>query len=352
MNYNDSTWVVFYFIPQVGNKTLIYLLKHFDSVEDVLKCSTQTWQQVHGLSPVLKHNIETHFTTTLVNKVHDSLRKTDSIAIPYHHKEYPYDLKKLADPPAILFAKGNLDLLKTEKSISIVGTRKASRYGLTHSYQLSEYLSKAGYTIISGLADGIDWEAHRACLENKANTIAVLGQGFKKKESIKTQKLLNANQLILSELPPLLSPQRFSFLKRNRIVAALAQKTIIIEAPFKSGAMNTASHAFKLNKTVYILLNAINQPSCAGSNSLLHKGGIPITDYNDVCKLSKRKKSTPMTTKLPYQWLFKLLEEPKTLDQLIAKSTIPSENLLTLLIELEAQQLILNQGGRYYKVLI
>ena len=200
-------------------------------------------------------------------------------------KLYPKKLKEISAPPSVLYTEGNLELLK-KYSIAIIGSRQASDNGKKLTEKFSSELSNCGITVISGLARGIDTIAHTYSYNQKGKTIAVLGSGFNKifpPENIDLyKKILEEDGLIVSEYPPNTEADSLKFPERNRIISGLSNGIIVIEAKSRSGTSITAKFAKEQHKPVFVLPHEIDSPHGIGTNRLLKKGAIPITDTADV----------------------------------------------------------------------
>jgi len=202
--------------------------------------------------------------------------------------DYPPALHDLGDPPPWLFALGRLAVLD-RPVVAIVGTRRATPYGLRVARGLARELARAGVAVASGLARGIDAAAHRGALDAGGDTAAVLGTGVDIAYP-PAHRALHAEVahrgLLLSEELPGDHASGGSFPRRNRIIAALARATIVVEAPVKSGALITAAHALELQRAVAAVPGPIDVPASAGSNELLRDGAIVIADVDDALALA------------------------------------------------------------------
>ena len=200
---------------------------------------------------------------------------------------YPGELRDLAHPPVQLFAIGSAATL-TPPRVSIVGTRNSSAYGERVTRSLTRALVRAGVSIVSGMARGIDGTAHRTALEEGGRTVAVLGTGVDVPYPVGHRQLHRAiaeNGLVLSENEPGSRAHAGSFPKRNRIIGALAPVTIVVEAGFKSGALNTASQALDLGRVVAAVPGPIDSAQSQGSNQLLRDGAVVIAAPEDALAL-------------------------------------------------------------------
>lgn len=210
------------------------------------------------------------------------------ISIRPEDDSYPVQFHDLKSPPKEIFAIGDVSLLATPM-VSIVGTRDATGYGLRATRSIASELARAGVTIVSGMALGIDAEAHRTALEVGGKTIAVMGTGVDVPYPPKHRQLHRAvceNGLVISELGPGLSAHKGAFPKRNRIIAALGRCTIVVEAGFKSGAKITAENALEMTRKLAAVPGPIDSPQSDGTNLLIRDGALVITSPADALALA------------------------------------------------------------------
>lgn len=203
--------------------------------------------------------------------------------------EYPALLEEIATPPGRLYCRGNIPLLNGGACVAVVGTRKASRYGILATQKIVKELAESGAIIVSGLAYGIDAAAHRAALECGGLTIAVVPGGVdgnsvypRGHESL--AKEIAAKGLVVSEMPAGSRIYPSSFLARNRIIAGLCVGTIVVEGEARSGALMTARYAREENRGVYAVPGSIFSPTSVGANLLLARGGVPVQNGLDVLR--------------------------------------------------------------------
>lgn len=208
-------------------------------------------------------------------------------------------LTDIPKPPQQLYVIGNLPA-ERRPSVAIVGTRKPSSYGKEVTQQLSHDLARKGVVIISGLALGVDGIAHRAALEAKGTTIAVLANGlphiYPATHKDLADQIVQAGGAILSEYEPETSARSYQFLQRNRIVSGLSDAIIITEAAARSGTLNTAMHALEQGKEVFVVPGNITSPLSAGCNTLLKQGARPITSADDVIEIIAPDLLQPQTS--------------------------------------------------------
>jgi len=202
-------------------------------------------------------------------------------------EKYPPELLDLAAPPDPLYAIGRISALAKPR-VAIVGTRNSTGYGERTARMLTRTLVRAGVSVISGMARGIDAAAHRTAIEEGGNTVAVLGTGIDVPYPVGHRQLhrsIAEHGLVLSENPPGATAHQGAFPKRNRIIAALAPVTIVVEAGFKSGALNTASQALELGRIVAAVPGPIDSEQSKGSNQLLRDGAVMIASVEDALAL-------------------------------------------------------------------
>jgi DNA processing protein len=204
---------------------------------------------------------------------------------------YPPALRGLPDPPAALFVTGSTErflALVAENPVAVVGARRASLYGLEVATAMGRGLAGAGLTVVSGMALGVDSAAHTGALEASGATVAVLAGGAERpypasKRSLHTR--IRATGAVVSELPPGAVARRWSFPARNRIIAALAAVTVVVEAGEGSGSLITASLAADLGRDVAAVPGRVTSSLASGTNGLLHDGAAPVRDAQDVLDL-------------------------------------------------------------------
>lgn len=272
----------------------------------------------------------------------------------------PAGLKELEKPPQQIFVRGNIEAL-LGPSVAIVGTRKISHEARAYTKSLAFELSRAGLTIISGLAFGADAAAHEGALESGGTTVAVLASGVEditpRQHFTLGQRILKNKGALVSEYPGLKPAGKHAFLERNRIVAALSLAVIVTEAPFKSGALNTASHARQLGRPVMAVPNAPWALNGSGGNALIQKGAYLINTAADVLKIIK---FTPppehITTQVyaptaPAGQILKALENgPQNLDNLVNLTKLAIVPLLSVLSELELDARVEDIGGKVFSL--
>jgi DNA processing protein len=276
--------------------------------------------------------------------------------------DYPEILRQLKTPPTILYYYGNITQLQLERNIAIVGTRDSSAYGDNSARALVQSLKGSDACIVSGLAAGIDSASHGAALGSSLSTIAVLGSGLLKFNYGGVQRELfkrmqaDPRSLIISEFAPDESARGWTYAHRNRLIAALSQTTVVIEAPLGSGALITADYALKLGRKLFAIPADISKESFKGSNKLLAEAKAqPIYSIQDAAELLGFNQDTQgsvlnIQPKNVNPILAAMEFEPVSLDHLMNKLQLNQAKLFTELTMLEMKGLVRKQaGGRYSK---
>ncbi|MEO2268824.1 DNA-processing protein DprA [Pseudoalteromonas sp. YIC-656] len=278
-----------------------------------------------------------------------------SMASPF----YPSLLFELPDPPLLLFCRGDVTLLE-QQQVAIVGSRGATVSGKQQAFRLASELSAAGLVITSGLALGIDTQAHLGALAHSGATIAVLGTGVDicyPRRNYSVWQQVAERGLLVSEFLPGTVAKAQNFPRRNRIIAGLSMATLVVEAEQKSGSLITAELAMDYNREVMAVPGAVNNPYTRGCHALLKQGAALIENSEDVlnelgCSVQKglyinkqveqKEGDKPLLRHIGF--------EPTSIDEIASSSNIPIAQLLTLLIDLELEGLIISTSGGYTRI--
>jgi DNA processing protein len=296
--------------------------------------------------------------------------------------DYPRLLTEIPSAPSILYYQGQVALAENRgevPTIAIVGTRSPSEYGKKWARKIATLLAQNGFTVVSGLAQGIDAEAHSACLEAGGRTIAVVGTGLDIVYPHQHHQLaaaIAAQGLIVSEYVATTPPDRPHFPARNRIIAGLSRVTIVIDAPIKSGALITAYQANDFGRDVYVLPGSIDNPNSLGGLGLLTRGAQPILGLSHLLELlatipqldphrqldifagrppdldpSTTKSATPPIAVDPeLQPVWQLVTDlPISFDELVISSQLPVAAVSSILLQLELLGLVTQLPGMRYQ---
>ncbi len=276
--------------------------------------------------------------------------------------EFPSQLKMLPNAPLALFIQGNISLLSSV-AIAIVGTRKISEYGKRVTQQFGRDLASTGLTIISGLAYGVDSVAHQSCLDAGGKTVAVLGSGcsrealYPKAHAQLAAKIIESGGCIVSEYPPDMHAAQYTFPQRNRIIAGLAGATLITEADIKSGSIITGKLALEYGRDIFAVPGSIYSIQSRGTHYLIAQGAYPATSSQEIIeRLGFVPKNIPgevasIALSPVEQIIINNLtstQEALHIDQIIANSRQPAQEIMTAVSMLEIQGLVTNLGGNRF----
>jgi len=335
------------------------LLNSFNSPDEVLDAPIQKLMQIQGIDKKIAVNIKNGINQEFINKQLDQLNKNKIDILSYWDKNYPERLKKIYDPPAFLFIKGSI-IPQDDLSIGIVGSRATSQYGKSVTEQFSSELADLKFTIISGMARGIDSVAHRAALKSGGRTIAVLGSGIDNIYPPENNKLLEQiveNGAVITEYPLGTYPDAGNFPKRNRIISGLSLGVLITEAGAKSGALITAFQALEQNREVFAVPGPINSGKSAGSNQLIKEGAKLVQGVQDIIRELENQIEVRIKTPVKKQpnlkgldkVIYKLLQdEPQHVDNLAMKSGKSVPEVLTVLLTLELMGIVKQLSGKMF----
>lgn len=292
--------------------------------------------------------------------LYEELKKSDIEILTIKNPLYPEYLKNISAPPVSIYYRGDLNILQ-KPAIAIVGTRKISPYGKRAVRKIINELSGYELAIVSGLAYGIDAEAHKTSLEIGIPNIAVLANGLDRvypSEHLGIAKEIMKNGLLIGESPPHTRPQKFMFPIRNRLIAGLAQAVIVAEAPERSGALITAEYAFSENRLVYAVPGDIDSYKYVGCHNLIKsQKAVLLTNARDVIKdLNLAFSSFPIKCKKlskEQELILRIIEKksPAHLGTLASVTRIGQSKLISELMEMELSCLIKNIGGMNYVIM-
>lgn len=324
---------------------------------------------VHRQYIMRKSGIKEQCLDSILNELKDqnnysyfeSLKKNNIRVVVYGDNDYPVALTELAIPPLILYCMGSQELTR-DPSIAVVGTRRCTPYGVRATKVLvKELLAQGAKTIISGMMYGIDEVAHQAALDESGRTIAVLGYGFGKWYPAGSKRLAEAivqnGGLLITEYPPGLSPNKGTFLARNRIVAALAQATLVIEAGERSGTQRTVAVAAELGRTVGAVPGPFDSPYSQGTKAFINQGALLVTEARDLLDelgletsgtVAQRDNTMTSVSPVQREILNQLQAGPQSSDELCATLSLTVVQLSFELSCLELTGRIVRRGAEWY----
>jgi DNA processing protein len=273
-------------------------------------------------------------------------------ALSRRSKLYPRLLAELHDPPAQLYLRGDVDVL-SQPAVAIVGARSCSTYGAQVARGLAGELAAAGLVVVSGLARGIDAEAHRGTLAVSGRTVAVLGCGIDRdypRSHAELARRIRVGGAVVSEYPPGVEPAPWRFPARNRIIAGLCVATVVVEARERSGALITADFALELGRDVFAVPGEITSALSDGTNDLLRQGAAPLLSAADVLAalgLGDDVRRLPPLSPAGAQVLRILADGPRDADAVSRSSGRSTGEVAAVLVELELAGVIHEAEGLY-----
>lgn len=301
----------------------------------------------------LKNEVENN----LINNYLSNLEKLQIQVVTIESNNYSKLLKEIDLPPLVLYAKGDVTLLNST-CVAIVGSRRSSRYGKDVTTTFSNDFAKAGLTVVSGLADGIDTFAHEACLNAKGKTIAVLGSGlnyiYPATNTNLANKIVNDGGLIVSEYKPNEKPQTYYFPVRNRIIAGLSKAVVITEASEKSGSMHTKNYALDFGREIFAVPGRINDSYSTGCNKIIKncQSAIALSSADVLNFFGKNfveSKAQVVQYSLTDQLILDIIDVNEVhYEEILNKSGMDSKELNTTLIRLQLKNLIKKLPGNFY----
>lgn len=352
-------------IPGLGDARIKKLVAYCGGAKEVFGQSKQFLEKIPNIGSKIASSVSSKDVLLRAEKEIAFSQKHNVSIISFLDDDYPQRLKHCEDAPVILYKKGN-GSINPARAISIVGTRNATREGKELTEKLVEDLASSGATIVSGLAYGIDIAAHKASLKHNIPTIGCLAHGLDRmypKIHEKTAKEMLENGALITDFPVGTKPDRENFPKRNRIVAGMADATIVVEAAAKGGALITAELANGYNRDVFAVPGRVSDQYSEGCNNLIkYLKAAMITSGKDVLRsmvwdeVAGEKKAQPQQ-----KLLIDLTEEQEkvvavlrlqnhTIDRLSVLAEMPMSKVATVLLELEFEGVVSTLPGKVYKL--
>jgi DNA processing protein len=350
-------------VPSMGPVRLRKLLEVFEEPERILSAKARELRSVDGVGNEVAEQISNWENLVDLPAELQRVRDFGAEVITQQSPMYPRQLREIHAPPIVLYVWGELNE-RDQHAIGIIGSRRTTHYGTESAKKLSYQLAYSGLTVISGLARGIDTAAHQGALAAKGRTIAVIGSGLSKlyppENAALADKIRSGNGAIVSEFSMEIEPDRQTFPMRNRIISGWSHGILVVEAGLNSGALITASHAIEQGRSVYAVPGHINAPSAIGSNRLIQQGAKLVMDANDILEdmqiLLPNTKPSPEAAARPLPTLsvderrvYDAIEPTETaIDQIAAKSDLPSSTVSSTLLALELKRLVKQLPGKYF----
>jgi DNA processing protein len=350
-------------IPLLGSIKIRLLLQHFGSAIEAFKADCKAIKELPGFGNKILQAWEVRQKQTIWQQTVDLAHQHQTTILCYTQAAYPKPLFDLIDFPLILYVKGNVSF-NQQRHLAIVGTRNATLYGLEMAKKISRELAEANFTIVSGLARGIDTAAHQGALE-KGKTIAILGSGIAQLYPQENKQLANRiaeNGAMISEFSMATPPDRTNFPQRNRLVSGLSLGTILIEAPKQSGAMLTMERALSQGKKIFALPGRVDQENFRGNHELIKKNKAFLIEnsqdvlahFDNLFTICKPKSIfyTPPLEKEEEKIVKYLEGEELSIEDIRMKMQIPIERVNVLLMSLVLKKVIKEYPGKIYKKIL
>lgn len=343
-------------IPGLGNRSLWKIMDTFGSFQKFFEADSKTLYASFLKPEIIDNLLEKRKGSPEI--LMEEYRSQDIEIVTWDESLYPHNLRNISNPPVILYYRGDIEVAG-QICLAVVGSRAASVYGRNVARRLAKELAESGIVIVSGMARGIDSEAHRGALET-GKTIAVMGSALNVIYPPENRKLFQeivASGVVISEFPLHTHPEPVNFPLRNRIISGLSRGVVVVEGKEKSGALITADFALEQGRDVFAVPGPINSKTSAGPNNLIKQGAILVTGIEDILEEYYDINHTPGTLRQDRLLLLddneklvleQLAHESLHFDQLIQTCGLEIGTLSTVLFKLEFEGIIKSLPGNYY----
>lgn len=361
LDQDRLAWLTLALVPGIGASRMAALCSTFGSPAAVLAAPPDALAAVRGIGRAAASAITSARPAAVERLITRAERGGLQLLIP-SDASFPARLREIPDPPTLLWLRGSSALLSRE-AVAIVGSRDHTRYGADVARMLAEGAATAGIVVVSGMARGLDAEAHRGALDVGGGTIGVLGHGVDQVYPTVNRELFREvaeRGLLLSEHPPGERARAGAFPRRNRLISGLARALVVVEAAEGSGTMITVTAALEQGREVFVVPGPITSPTSAGANRLLRDGATPLLTLDDLLRAygatpaaaAPSPPSVPCTLSPTEARVWDALTDaPRHVDDLALAAGLPVGELLVTLLGLElgglAEQ---GAGGRYRRV--
>jgi DNA processing protein len=350
-------WVAISLVPGVGPVGFGRILGRFGSARAAWAAGSELLSCLPRLAPDSAaglRRLRRSGATTVARRVEGQVRAAGGVTLTALDPGYPAALRATAPRPAVLYRAGDPAALEAP-AVAIVGTRRATSYGRSSAQELADELARAGVTVVSGLALGIDGEAHEATLAAGGRSVAVLpsplDRVYPPRHRQLAARLAAGGGALLTELAPGHSSGRPDFARRNRIIAGLAQAVVVVEAPDHSGALLTAAAAIELGRELYAVPGPIDSLASRGCNRLIadHLAAVVTSSAGLLTSIGLRSGERPISVATlsdpEAMVLYMLMHKPGSVDELLPLTQLSTASLASALTLLEARGLATSYGG-------
>lgn len=353
-------WFALKSVPMVGNVVFRRLLERFGSPEKVFSASEAELAGIKGISPTVATAIRTHDYRRFAEQESDALVRAGARIVTLLSAEYPEVLMQIPDAPPFIYVRG--ELRRSETAIAVVGSRRASTYGIITTTRLATDLAEKGITIVSGMARGVDTAAHNGALKGGGRSIGVLGCGVDVLYPVENRKLFQEmveKGALVSEFPMATPPLAENFPRRNRIISGLSRGVLVVEAMENSGSLITAQFALEQGREVFAVPGNITSGTSRGANRLIKQGAKLVECINDILEelpqpsLGSAARTTgPGFNLAPGEsGIYNILTNgPDTIDEIIVKSGLTAGDVSAILLRLELRGAVIQLPGKVFAI--
>jgi DNA processing protein len=359
----EFSWIGLKAVPGIGSVTFRRLLERFDTPEAALAASPKDLAGVRGVTPIVIEAIQGGSWRRFAEEECGRLLASGARLITFTSADYPKSLFEIPDPPPFLYVRGSL--CSSEMSVAIVGSRRATSYGLMTTGRLAEALAGYGVAIVSGMARGVDTAAHKGALKAGGRTIGVLGCGIDKVYPPENRALFDEmaeTGCLISEFPLGTLPLAENFPRRNRIISGLSQGVLVVEATENSGSLITAQYALEHGRDVFAVPGNIAFDSSRGSNRLIKQGAKLVDCVEDILEelpgFGASGGENPAGLQLRHFALTPkeaaiyelLVRSPLHIDDIISQTELTAGEVSSMLLHLELKGAVTPLPGTHYAV--
>lgn len=357
-------WIGLKSVPGIGNVTFRRLLERFETPEAALSASPAALSTVRGVTPVVLDSITQGSWRNFAERECARLSDSGARLVTFTSSDYPKSLFEIPDPPPFLYVRG--ELRSHETAVAIVGSRRATAYGIQATTRLAEALAGHGITVVSGMARGVDTAAHKGALAVNGRTIGVLGCGIDRVYPPENRPLFQETAgkgCLVSEFPLGTLPLAENFPRRNRIISGLSQGVLVVEAAENSGSLITAQYALEQGRDVFAVPGNITFAACRGSNRLIKQGAKLVDCVEDILEELSGFKGVAGAPQQQAATLrsFSLTPKEAAIYELLARSALHIDDIISqteltaaevssMLLHLELKGAVLPLPGTHYAV--
>lgn len=355
-------WIALSAVPDIGPVFAKKLLSLFKTPERIFDAEMDDLLSLEGIGINRAKNIKEFSLWKIVDKQIKVLEKEGIDVLSLYDSFYPEMLREIEDAPVVLYMKGDIQP-QDRYAIAVVGSRKPTPYGTSVAENISGELVSMGFTVVSGLARGIDSISHKGALRAGGRTIAVLGSGLDVPYPSENRGLMDkiaGSGCVISEFPPGTSPDKENFPRRNRIISGLSLGVLVIEATSDSGSLITAGYALEQGREVFAIPGNITALTSEGTNELIRRGAILTRRAEDIVEelapvlkgfIRSKEKAKIEVTNEEKNLCDLLSGEPKHIDIISRESGLPTSKALEILLSLELKGAIRQtMGNRFYLI--